>query len=225
MKETTPPEAANSTSNPSRSSSWGRRLLFAAIVLVLMASSSYATYAWQQRKLTKLDSSLAASKDKIDFLSEQQGALEKELATLSTQNSELAQHVPDKAEVEQIITKSPETPTEKPMPQAPTFKVLGHRRHHDPKNRAVIVDMEITNPSKENQTLVMRDFVLKGEQSTSANFAEYAGQTMPNGYTVLSSRVIAPGETITGAMVFSSLGEPTGMYVLTYKDQSFTFFL
>lgn len=192
-----------------------------------MASSSYATYAWQQRKIVQLDNTIAASKDKIDFLAEQQNALAKELSTVSNQNSELAQRVPDKTAAEEIITKSPEPEAiaEKPAPQAPTFKILGYRRHHDPKNRAVTVDMEITNSSQENQTLVMRDFVLKGEQSTSANFGESAGQTMPNGYVGIGSRVMAPGETIKGTMVFGSLGEPTGMYILTYKDQSSTFFL
>jgi hypothetical protein len=225
MKETTPPEAANSASTPSKSSSWGRKLLFATIVLVLMASSSYATYTWQERKLAQLNTTLNTSKDKIDFLTEQQDTLTKELSSLSAQNSELAQLAPNQAEVQEIISKpaEPSSP-DKPAPPVPKFEVLGYQKHHDPKRRAVIVEFSITNPSAESQALIVSEFVLKGEHSTSGA-GESAGETLPNGSTVLSSRLMAPGETVKGAMIFGSLDVPTGRYVLTYKDQSFTFFL
>lgn len=223
MNEKLSTESPDKTTN--KTSRWGKRLLYGAIVLVLMGSSSYATYAWQQRKIAQMDTTITASKNKIDFLDEQQNALTKELSSLSTRNSELAQLVPNEDKVQEIISKPIEQPTtDKAATQALKFEVLNYQKHYDPNRRAIIVDLSITNPSQESQTLLVSEFILKGEHSTSGA-GEAAGQTLPNGSIVLSSRPMAPGETLKGSMIFGSLNVPTGRYLLIYKDQSFTFFL
>lgn len=197
----------------------GRKLLYTLIVLALMVASSYTTYIWQQGQVKSLGSSLEGNKEKVNFLTKQQNGLNGQIATLSTKNLELSQ----KSTTEEMNIAEP---TIKPVTATLKLDIIGARKYPestDPATkRAIIIDISINNTSSDNINLLISDFQLRDEfNNTSYNYGAFSGQTMSNGNVVLDSRVVAPGETVTGAMAFSTLNVPVGYFTLEYKSQTY----
>ncbi len=204
---------------------------YALVTLLLMAVSSYGTYYWQHRKVTSLDGkitslndNLSSSKQKVDFLSQQQKGLNDQLALLSTKNSELAQSTPTTPTTPKVENK-PQTGINPVIP-ALTLEVLSARKYpatSDPATqRSITVNVSLSNTSAQSMNFLISDFQLRDEfNNTSTNFGSFVGETMVDGNVVLDSRAVAPGETIKGAMVFNTFNPPAGLFTLTYKTQTY----
>lgn len=222
MTEQTIPQNQKRAEKPTHN--WKRRLAYILVALLLVASSSIATYIWQQQTVTSLNNKLTSQNNELDFIGKERTGLNEQLGVLSTKNAELLN------KINTSDTVSSEDQLE-PVPPVSNLNVsvLSARQYTNPsnpaQNRFVAVDMTVTNKTSQALNLEISDFQLSNDTSISRNFGLFARQTMPNGLTVLDSQVLAPGQTVKGAMVFNTLNHPAGFFTLTYKSETFKFTL
>jgi cell division protein FtsL len=200
--------------------SWKGKLIYIFVALVLIASSSIAVYIWQQQTVLSLNNKLTSQNDKLNFIKKERDGLNKQLNVLSTKNTKLL------SEINSSAIASSQDQSE-PIPESTLdISVLGAKKYVNPNNpaqtRYVAVDVSVVNNSSQELNFQISDFQLSDEfNNTSGNYGTFAGQTTPNGLTVLDSQVIMPGKSAKGVLVFNTLNEPAGFFTLTYKSKTF----
>lgn len=177
----------------------------ALVVVLLILLSNFVIYLSQSKKYDSVNESVSHLSQKVDSLTSQiQGIDVKLKAQNPAPNTQASSSI--------------QTPT---IPQ-PTIAILGAQKDTN-GYKMIDVDVNITNSTSTSLSLKISSFKLLDETgNTSQDFGDGTGTTLSNGYVVLNSQTLSPGQVVKGALVFGVMDANYSDYTLTYGPESYS---
>jgi hypothetical protein len=204
-----------------------KTLLYVVVVILVSGLAAAGIYYWQHRSVNNLNKRLASDNHKVSFLQTQQSGLSKQIASLNAQNYRLSSELSSSAAASAAAADSSTAQSQPSQPPLDITVLGGQRYSYTPSSGStsqndIVVDVTIKSASTTTINLPISDLELKDENDdTGADFGDFAGNAMSNGDVVLDDQSLAPGQSVTGALVFVVLDANYDNYTLVYGSQSY----
>lgn len=182
----------------------GKPVLWAVLVVILIAAAAGATYFWQHKKLTNTNAALTAANTKISMLNGTAASQQKKLDSLQSQYNQA------KATIDSYQAAAQNARTEVVVAtQADLGLTVNGAQYVNPAGSVTSggkwfgVNVTLTNNTSNAISVNDSDFQLKDQQNNS--YTEETMQnasTLPSGWTSLPNQILTPGQTLKGTVIF-----------------------